>query len=174
MECIILKALSYNLCPPTSWAFVGVIHNLVSNVLTKNGASENVQDYVMQRAYYFSEIAVMNNFCVGMPQSTIAFASILNALGELECLSYAEALIVEIEKCLQTSRASWGVRTSRQVLWTVFRKHSSKLEHLHDAEVIKEEVLALKQKEHTHSMTKNMGIAENHVQVESPLCISQI
>mmetsp|Transcript_19352 Transcript_19352/g.28549 ORF Transcript_19352/g.28549 Transcript_19352/m.28549 type:complete len:422 (+) Transcript_19352:101-1366(+) len=160
MEYIILKALSYHLCPPTAWNFVGTLDGLVSDTLSQSKInvlpsscdalsasskqtevqriSENKINFIVQRAYYLSELSVMDGVFQGIAQSSIAFASFLNAFEDLKSVPLVESLLVQMEQILQIKRDSKEISLSRQRLRALFCWHSSKVDML-DEEVKKEE-----------------------------------
>jgi len=64
METIMLTALSYKLCPPTSWYFIGALCTCLPSAV-----KETVSLYVMHQAVFLSELSVMDVYFKDMKSS---------------------------------------------------------------------------------------------------------
>ncbi len=101
MEYIVLKALDWNLCPPTASNFCTYFHTLLpecyasssstttsgsndNNMNTKATVSVRVRQSILERSYFFAELSLFEYSLSLFDQSEIAFASILNSLQYLE------------------------------------------------------------------------------------------
>lgn len=109
MESLMLNALSYKLCPPTCYYFVGALCNSLSSAVEKT-----VGPYVMHQAVFISELSVMDACFKDMKPSRIAFAAMLNVIDCLDSkiLSPFEraAFLQEVETLimLESSSSSTG------------------------------------------------------------------
>mmetsp|Transcript_9742 Transcript_9742/g.10754 ORF Transcript_9742/g.10754 Transcript_9742/m.10754 type:complete len:368 (+) Transcript_9742:93-1196(+) len=79
MEAHVLKALSWNLYPPTAVAFSSILLDYIFVDECVDVPSSEVAD-IHDLTSFFAELAVCDYFFVGLRQSTISVASILNAL----------------------------------------------------------------------------------------------
>lgn len=79
METHILRSLCWRLHPPTSVAFVSFLLDYFF-ATTKSSLSMGDYDDIYHVASFFSELAVCDYFFVPMKSSSVALASILNAL----------------------------------------------------------------------------------------------
>lgn len=78
MEWKILAALHWRLHPPTQYSFVS--HLLL---FLPCEASHSVRKELFELARYLTELAVCDTYFVDVPNSTVAFASILNAMEDV-------------------------------------------------------------------------------------------
>lgn len=106
METLMLKAISFHLCPPTSYAFIGAFYAFVPAVM-----KERIGPYLMHQAIYMAELAVMDIDFKNTRPSLIAFGAMLNAIDRLDAeipippLERA-AFAEEIKKCLLALKSS--------------------------------------------------------------------
>lgn len=108
MENLMLNALSYHLCPPTSRAFIGAFYTFMPAAM-----KERVGMHLIQEAVFMSELAVMEVCFKDVLASHIAFGAMLNVMESLDAtiLSPLERDIfvkVVVENCvlLQASASS--------------------------------------------------------------------
>ena len=78
MESMILNTLAFKLCPPVSHSFISTFANFLPSI-----ARNEIGQYIVQKAFFLSELSTMVLSCKSMPPSFIAFAAILNALDEI-------------------------------------------------------------------------------------------
>lgn len=78
MEWEIMKALKWNLNPPTVFAFLS--HFLM---LFPNDVRHSVRKEVFEIAIYMAELSVCDSFFVRLTSSTVAMAAIINAMDEI-------------------------------------------------------------------------------------------
>lgn len=79
MENLMLNALSYHLCPPTSRAFIGAFYTFMPAAMR-----ERVGMYLIQEAVYMSELAVMEVCFKDVLASHIAFGAMLHVMEILD------------------------------------------------------------------------------------------
>lgn len=79
MECMILEALSFNLCPPICCSFLRSFYAFLPPG-AKNAAGQDL----IKRASFLAELSVMDISFRTLHQSSIAFAAILNALDTMD------------------------------------------------------------------------------------------
>ena len=79
MECMILEALSFNLCPPICCSFLRSFYAFLPPG-AKNAAGKDL----IKRASFLAELSVMDISFRTLHQSSIAFAAILNALDTMD------------------------------------------------------------------------------------------
>lgn len=104
MECMILDALGYQLCPPTSHSFVSLFYAFLPSRV-KDAASG--QDF-LQCALYLADLSVMDSPLCSIDQSLVAFAMVLCTLETLDGGNYLsdhekEIFIKKIETSLGRS-----------------------------------------------------------------------
>ena len=125
METILLKALDWNMCPPTAFCFCGHFHAL----LPKN-TKASVRQTILQRSYFFSELSVMEySFALSCNPSEVAFAAILNSLADLNPSFFVgqdgkDDFINDIEQCSGLSRVSQRIRHTQDKLWGLYQRSS--------------------------------------------------
>lgn len=129
MERIILRALSWNLYPPTSANCIYYYYQLLPSIKV------SVKHTILQRSSFFAELAVMECNPNWKP-SQIAFSAILNALDGLDASLMSneqrKLFIAEIEKVSGVDNASKIITSGRQRIWSLYT-HSAQFE-LHDSE----------------------------------------
>jgi len=125
MEMILLKALGWNMCPPTAFCFCGHFHALLPP-----NTKTSVRQTILQRSCFFSELSVMEySFTLSSNPSEIAFAAILNSLTGLTPsffvgLDGKDDFIKDIEQCSGLSRTSERIRQAQDKLWGLYRRSS--------------------------------------------------
>mmetsp|Transcript_5695 Transcript_5695/g.7004 ORF Transcript_5695/g.7004 Transcript_5695/m.7004 type:complete len:334 (+) Transcript_5695:68-1069(+) len=124
MENVLLKALDWNMCPPTASCFCGYFHALLPS-----NTKASVRQTILQRACFFSDLSVMDySFVVSTNQSEIAFASILNSLAGLSSTLFGgdgkDDFIKDIEQCSGLDRKSERMKAAQDKLWSLYRRSS--------------------------------------------------
>ena len=125
METILLKALDWNMCPPTAFCFCGHFHALLPQ-----NTKASVRQTILQRSCFFSELSVMEySFTLSSNPLEVAFAAILNSLAGLSPSFFVgqdgkDDFINDIEQCSGLSRASQCIRQTQDKLWGLYQRSS--------------------------------------------------
>ena len=124
MEMVLLKALNWNMSPPTASSFCDYFHALLPSCV-----KPSVRQTILQRSYFFCELSVMDySFMVSESQSEVALGGILNSLAGLSASSFSEDdkqnLIENIEELTGMDHTSEHIKTVQLKLWGLYR-HSS-------------------------------------------------
>ena len=129
MEAMLLKALDWQVCPPTASSFCGHFHALISSKINQSGRLA-----ILQQSHYLCELAVMDySIIVYSSQSELAFAAILNSLASVnssliskEC---KEMYVKEIEECSGMDHRSERVRNTQDKLWSLYHRSTQYIFH---------------------------------------------
>ena len=87
METLLLNALRWKLHPPTLFAFVSLLLELIPTIVANpsSGLKPSIRKEILDVAIYLSELSVCDSFFLErhIPPSVIAFAAIINAMDDL-------------------------------------------------------------------------------------------
>ena len=75
MESFILTTLSWQLYPPTSSTYITCFQNIIKPTM-----KTSVRRNILEKAYFFTELTVIEYSFINYKQSEIAFAAFLNAV----------------------------------------------------------------------------------------------
>jgi len=122
MEAHVLRALSWNLYPPTSVAFSSILLDYVFTDKKIDVTSSDVAD-IHDLASFFGELAVCDYFFLRLRQSTVALASILNALEGMFGQSHALTLqVMAAIELMQLPTERQELSAARNRLWTLYER----------------------------------------------------
>ena len=129
MEMVLLKALDWNMSPPTAACFCGYFHALLPPNM-----KPSVRQTVLQRSCFFCELSVMDySFMVSVSQSEVAFGSILNSLAGLSTSSFSvegkQDFIKDIEERSGMDHSSERIRMVQEELWILYRCSNQYMVH---------------------------------------------
>lgn len=126
MEGIILQALCWRVNPPTAASFIHLFH-----VQLPNRIKSSVKQTILQRSCFFSEISLFDYFFVTQKSSTIALASITNALEGIDSQILSPLVkenfltsMIELVEC-----DSILLQTCRQRLWDLYSQSAQFQQH---------------------------------------------
>lgn len=124
MENLLLKALDWQLCPPTATSFSGYFCALLQPHI-----KSSVKRTILQRSCFFSELGVMDSTLMtmsGLNQSEIAFAAILNSMSGVSstlCSNDDKNDFVEvIEQCSGMDSQSISIKMAQEALWVLYHR----------------------------------------------------
>lgn len=119
MECVIMKELSYHLCPPTCSSFIATFSVFIRQVPLI------VKEYAVQRALFLGELSVVESFFSDIPDSIVAFSAILNAFEVVGYGQYSScflSFIAEMECVFNLQYNSRDVQTVRSKLTSLYQR----------------------------------------------------
>lgn len=126
MEHEFLDALTWKLNPPTSVAFVGYFLHLLQAPI-----DSEVTRSISALAAFFTELAICDYSLVTVNSSTIAVASILNAMETINSKNFTRksknAFAELIAKHFGMLQNSNHLLRARRKLWTLYEKSEGKL-----------------------------------------------
>jgi len=134
MENFILRALAWNLHPPTSVNFIYYFHTLLPSI------KDSAKQTIIQRSCFFAELAVMDYYFVTHNASETAFSAILNAMDGLEISFFSEekrsAYILAVENVSSLDHTSKIIIAAREKMWNLYEKSAQF--QLHDNQILPE------------------------------------
>jgi hypothetical protein len=176
MESMILKALDWNMTPPTSANFCGHFHALLPPTIRPS-----VRQTILQRSCFFSELAVIDYSFIAIRQSETAFAAVLNVLEGLnpslftaqEKQGFIELMEEQSGMCHNSER----INLARDKLWDLYRR--SKQFEMHDIETVKTSTdISYESDDHLEYQSKSsaksslLHPSDSSTMRDSPTCIS--
>jgi len=119
MECVIMKELSYHLCPPTCSSFIGTFSIFIRQVPLI------VKEYAVQRALFLGELSIVESFFSDIPESLVAFSAILNAFEVVGYGQYSTSFltfIAEMECIFNLKYNSRDIQKIRSKLTSLYQR----------------------------------------------------
>ena len=162
MEGIILQALCWRVNPPTAASFIHLLH-----VQLPSRIKSSVKQTILQRSCFFSEISLFDYFFVTQKSSTIALASITNALEGIDSKILSplvkEEFITSMTDLVGCDRVL--LQTCRQRLWDLYSQSAQFQQH--DLKfLVSREIQDSSDKNTFHKEFHNMSTTS------SPICVS--
>ena len=162
MEKLLLEALSWNLHPPTASCFIG--HMLT--LLPKAGTRSFVHS-LSAIAVFFTELSVCDYYFTTQYPSTVAMASILNAIEILNfndyMIPFQESFLDRIAVITNLHRESKEVLEARRQLWIVYERSEESI-------LLKERDCMLRQTLKNRNESNPKTSSRKH---QSPVCVSR-
>lgn len=150
METVLLKALDWQMCPPTASSFCGHFYALLPTKINETIS----QTLLLQRSLFFCELAVMDySLMVSINQSELAFAGILNSLAgvssSLMSIKTKDNFIKGIERCSGMDHKSGRIQKAQEKLFEIYHKSAQY------------KVIDSKNKHQNHRQNKRDGLKQH-------------
>lgn len=132
MESFILTTLSWQLYPPTSSTYITCFQNIIPPTL-----SASVRRSILEKAYFYAELSVIEYSFITFKQSEIAFAAFLNAVSGVNSTLLPpmekQSIIKTIEDLSGMQQDDTSIISARRKI--LFEYQNSDQFKLHDADI---------------------------------------
>jgi len=162
----ILHALSWRLCPPTSYVFLDFIMN---NILEPINISNNTKESILNIARKQLKLATLNYHLSLADPSLVAFASVFNAIEQVKVSKNIEQEFIHNLNIVTGFKYNMGQKKKDSIFWSVktlmhklFNKISIASNKGGDDKILYSVLVEKQEKEYDH----------NRVETSSPICVN--